>query len=866
MDNPASRASNRTPRLFFAALVAVSLATLLAGPITAASPSPTPVANQNIVINAHALLGGNVRPGAWTAVDVEITNNGPSVSGELRIRGQAETGSLYGIAVELATGAHQRLTLYSQTQVFGSRVNVELVSGDQVIAGQQVPVKSHDAYSPIVAVVAEQAQGILPQITAAMVVPNGFGASVITINPQDLPPRVEAWAAIDRLVWQDVDAATLTKAQAEALRLWVGAGGRLTILGGTTGTGTVSGFDLADDPILPFAPNHTIDVAPADLVGLVGQLPADAAITPALAGTLRSGTVLAQSGNEVIAAETSYGRGLVTLIGFNPATNWLADASTASALWRRLLPQTSSPALNPLAIADDFQIVYALQNLPSIDLPPIDQLFVLLLAYIALIGPVNYLILRRLDKREWAWITIPALVVVFAAVTFGLGASLKGSDVIVNEVGVVRAAQGSQVGIGQVYIGIYSPSRRNFQVSIPGGALISNPTSQAQFGQTETPLDVLFGEAASHLRNFEVGFGVLRGFRAEAPAAAPNIESDLRFTLGRLQGTVTNRSDAELENVAVVFGGGVAVLPTLAAGESRTIDIDTTAANFFGSALSERIFGSSFARDAATARKVATRRVVIDQLFGYSTAPTGDAPLFLAWHTGPVLQVDLAGEEPNRVGDGLYMIPLAMNMDPQQVFTDQAMRRSIVATNANQAGGDASTLYLSRGTLTLETHPVNFTGRFTATALNIALTHGDTRPLGSVNDVLAPLPAAEQPDQDDPVGTAAIKPTPTPNPNATADPNGEPVPVPPVKPGDGQPAPQMPNGLPALQLFDRVSQQWVEFQPLEPSKGYSIAQPERYVGGGGAVLYRFVNRSDAGEFGEEQLYFQLLSRIEGTIQ
>src|SRR5688572_25672468 len=230
MDSPASRVRNRIPRLFFAALVAVSLVTIVAGPISAASPSPTPPANQDIVINAHALLGGHVRPGAWTAVDVEITNNGPAVTGELRIRGQAETGSQYGIAVELAPGAHQRLTLYSQTQIFGTRVNVELVSGDQVVAGQQVPVKSHDAYTPIVAVVAEQPQGLLPQVTAAMVNPNVQGATVITLSPQDLPSRVEAWAAIDRLVWQDVDAATLTQLQAQALRLWLGAGGRLTIL------------------------------------------------------------------------------------------------------------------------------------------------------------------------------------------------------------------------------------------------------------------------------------------------------------------------------------------------------------------------------------------------------------------------------------------------------------------------------------------------------------------------------------------------------------------------------------------------------------------------------------------------------------
>jgi hypothetical protein len=864
--------SSRITRTTVIALIALVLATLVAGPVVAASPSPTPQANPNIAITARALLGGHVRPGAWTAVDVEITNSGPAVSGELRIAGQTTTTSQYGIVVELATNAHQRLTLYAQTAIFGSRVNVELVSGDQVLAAVQVPVKSHDSYSPVVAVVAEKPEGLLQQVTAAMANPNVPTPTIITIGPADLPQRVEAWAAVDRLIWQDVDAAQLTETQAYALRLWLGAGGRLTVLGGTTGTTSIRGFDLPDDAILPFDPQHTIDAAPMDIAPMVGQLPTNAATIPAIGGTLRNGTVLARSGDDVIAAETAYGRGTITLVGFDPATSWIREGEAASALWHRLLPQISGPALNPLVLQDDSQIVVALQNLPSVDLPPIEQLFVLLLAYIALIGPINYLILRRLDKREWAWVTIPALVVVFAAGSYGMGATLKGSDVIVNEVGVVRAAEGSTVGIGQVYIGIYSPTRRTFQVSIPGGALISNPTSQAQFGQTETPLDVLFGRAASHLRNFEVGFGVLRGFRAEAPAAAPDIESDLTFSRGLLQGTVKNNSDTALENVAIVFGGDVAVLPALAAGESRTIELDTTTFSFFGYSLSEKIFGSTFSRDQATARKISTRRAVIDQVFNYGTVPPGDQPLLLAWRSGAVLEVELSGEEPNRVGDALYMIPLAMALDAEQVFTDQAMRRSIVAANGNQAWGDVSGLYLSRGTLTLETRPVTFTGQLNVTSLDLAVTQGDTRALGSDNELLEPLPADEQPDQDDPLNTGAaidcaVPPcddTPTPDPNGGG--GGIPVPeIPPVKPGDDVPG-RMPFGLPALQLFDRTTQLWVEFESLTPSQGYSIANPERYVDSGGAVLYRFVNRAEGGEFGEEQIYFQLLSRIAGTIQ
>ena len=860
---------HRPLRVTGAFVTALTWATLSIGSALATSPSPSSSpapthGNGEVTITARALLGGHVRPGAWAAVDAEITNSGPAVTGELRIRGQREGRSQYGIVAELPTGAHQRYTLYAQTAFFGRSVLVDFVSGEQVIASQTVQIQSHDAYSPIVAVIAERPEGLLGPIRDAMANPNVTQATIITLRPADLPARVEAWAPIDRLVWQDVDAAQLTEAQLKALKLWIGAGGRLTILGGTTGFATVGGFG---PDLLPFEPSRTIDAAAADIASLVGQAPAGAAPVPALAGTLLRGTVLARVGDDVIAAEAATGRGVVTLLGFSPTTTWIADGDAADQLWRRLLPQESGPALNPLTLPDDSQIMYALQNLPAIALPPIEQLFALLLAYIALVGPINYLVLRRLDKREWAWVTIPALVGIFAVGSYGLGATLKGSDVIINEIAVVRGAQGSDQGIGQVYVGIYSPSRRTFEVRIPGGALISNPTSQAQQGQTETPLDVLFGESISRLRNFEVGFGVLRGFRAEAPAVAPLIEADLRLSAGKLLGTVVNRSQTALENVAIVFAGGVEVLPTIGAGETKDIELDVTGSSALGYGLSERIFGSTFPRDPAQARAVSTRRAVLDQLFPYGTTANPDAPLLLAWRPGAVLDVELPGDEPNRVGEGLFMIPLAMRMDAQQVFTAQAMRRTIVESTAAQGWGDSSGLYLSRGTMIVETSPPRFDGSFVATSLELALTQAEMRALRGDGQPLAPLPDAQQPDQDDPV---ADPPEDQPEPSATpaptdgggAVPGGVDQPAPP-KPGDPALRFEM---LPSFQLWDRTTQRWVEFAHPEASESYVIQDPERYVDPSGSVRLRFVNRNDAGQFGEESAYFQLLLRIEGTIE
>jgi hypothetical protein len=763
--------------------------------------------------------------------------------------------------VELANGARQQFTLYAQTGLFGSRLFVDLVRGEEVLVSQQVSIRSHDALAPMVAVVAERPERILSDVNDALVSRDFGSSTVITLTPADLPPRVEAWAAVDRLIWQDVDAAELSETQLQALKLWIGAGGQLVVLGGTTGSGTIAGFG-AD--LLPFMPTHTVDATSADLAALFGRLSSDAPQTaPALAGTLDHGTVLARSGDDVIAAQGGYGRGTVALVGVDPGQTGLADSDASAALWRRLLPQQSGRiSLNPLAVVDDSQILYALQNLPSVDLPPVEQLLILLVAYIALIGPINYLVLRRLDRREWAWVTIPALVAVFAAASYGLGASLKGSDVIVNEIAVVRAAQGTGRGIGQAYLGIYSPSRRTFDVSIPGGALLSNPASLARNGQTEQPLDVIFGESTSRLRGFEVGFGVLRGFRAEAPADAPLIDSNLRLSGGKLQGEIVNRSDRALENVAVLFGGAVAVVQDLAPGETQSISLDTTSVTFWGFAVSERIFGATFPRDPAQARTVSTRRTVIDQLFPYGAAPSTEAPLLLAWRDGPVMDVQLPGDQPNRVGDGLFMIPLGMSLDARQAFGNTLVTQSIVDADAASGWADGTGYTLSRGTMTVEARPSSLSGAFAVASLEVSISQGEFQQLDGDGAPTSPLPDADQPDQDDPVGDG-VEPLPSDQP---ADCFDEPCPDVDLAEPPGKAIGGRENALPAYQLWDRVAERWLEFPHPEPFESYLITDAQRYVDERGALLVRFVNRADPGEFGEDQRYFSLAVRMEGTIE
>src|SRR4029078_3512544 len=85
---------------------------------------------------------------------------------------------------------------------------------------------------------------------------------------------------------------------------------------------------------------------------------------------------------------------------------------------------------------DDSQIVQAAAQLPNLALPPVGGLIAILVVYILLIGPINYLILKRIDRREWAWVTMPVLIVAFAVGAYGFGSLLRGTNAPVNDAAI----------------------------------------------------------------------------------------------------------------------------------------------------------------------------------------------------------------------------------------------------------------------------------------------------------------------------------------------------------------------------------------------------------------------------------------------
>ena len=87
----------------------------------------------------------------------------------------------FGVAVELASGAIQDHFLYAKPPLFGSKLWVDLVVDGQALVTKDIPIKSHDAYAPIIGVVAEHPEGFMRDVNAAVAPSQGFEGQPTTV-------------------------------------------------------------------------------------------------------------------------------------------------------------------------------------------------------------------------------------------------------------------------------------------------------------------------------------------------------------------------------------------------------------------------------------------------------------------------------------------------------------------------------------------------------------------------------------------------------------------------------------------------------------------------------------------------------------
>src|SRR5262249_4326834 len=150
---------------------------------------------------------------------------------------------------------------------------------------------------------------------------------------------------------------------------------------------------------------------------------------------------LVREDDRPIIVQASYGLGRVLLVGFDLDGGSFSNWEGRAAFWDRIQTELApAPArVNPAGNQPPFQQDYQAQIQPpfkrglepSVDIQPISFAWValFLLFYIALVGPIDYFILKKVFKRlELTWITFPLTVIVVSVAAYFTAYAMKGGE------------------------------------------------------------------------------------------------------------------------------------------------------------------------------------------------------------------------------------------------------------------------------------------------------------------------------------------------------------------------------------------------------------------------------------------------------
>jgi hypothetical protein len=662
----------------------------------------------------------------WMPVSIDVKNSGPDLEGTIQLESvfTSQPGlpspAIYEMPLSLAFGASKHLRSYAMINpAAGLTLTVRVLQNGRELVSQTTVGGTNTA--TLIGVLSDDPIA-LDELAA--VHPGGISAHVAHLQSQDLADSGILLRAFDLIAIDDYATDTLTSGQKMALRDFVTNGGSLLLGTGASWRKTLAGI-----------PSDLQPLAPTGTTTIVARALGTAADVEVATGTPGRAQAWLAEGSQPLLLESRLGGGIVTLATFD----WNQPAVAAGAQTRSLLRQVLVRDLSagtgqqavPMGIGGAFSTAFGgsgtsisersnalsgvLADIPALDLPSLQLTGLLVLIYVLLVGPINFLVLGRLHRRELSWVTVPLIAAIVAGGAYGIGVGTKGRSVQSNQVAIVHLVPGADRAYEETYTGIMAPTRGDYEVSIAGTGLFISPLSAGgNFGGSANLTRI---DSSSNVVNLQgITAFSMRGFATENLISAPQLTGRLQLVGGQLTGSVENHSAIAFDDALVIAGDGYQKLGALAPGAAINIQLALKPSNPFGGPpvytriYSNSTFGPPPSNPTEADRDLQARTQVLSLLqqgLGYKgVASASIQPLVIAWTHRSLQAITVNGAQPRGKAETAVALSLPIEQIGIGPLPAGAVTGRIVdVTGEAQSAGPPGVFTLQNGSVTYQFTP-----------------------------------------------------------------------------------------------------------------------------------------------------------------
>jgi hypothetical protein len=670
---------------------------------------------QSLEWEASLGFDGAWKQDTWTPVFVDVSNEGDSQAGEIYVplveRRGATTQSIvnYSLPVELPRHSKKRFVLYVQPR---GTEKIYLRAGRQQME-RDLAAQQWAHLDDTLVVVLGGERGLLNFLTGTPAAPRpdfvpdyderhqmgprADDAPTFHVGHarwDSLPDSWLGWEGVDVVILGDAGFAGASQETLDALLTWVHFGGTLVVPGGALAP-QMSLSPIGD--LLPIAVRGTATAPHLGALEAWTQHEIErrsALVADGPAG--EDALVLCGSEQDPMIAVRQAGAGRIAMTAFDYTSAPIKYWDGQSAMWQRLLAETPSPRSltetgeHRMPYGDLMTLANAATYTPAAALPPFWLLLGFLGAYIIVLVPVNYSLLKRLDRRELAWVTTPAVVLVFTLGAYGVGYGIRGGAVILNRLAVVETAADTPLARGHGYVGIFSPRLTSYELLLGDTAAGAKDLTITE-ERTRGPATVRYG-SSTVVSDIDMNMWTSRAFGVDFLVdLASGVGGFIEWDGTDLKATVENHTGFDLRDCRIVRRN--------LAGQKKKISPGGSATWSFGkgTGIGERSWHSFRTRLPQPDAAEGIADIAMRSLFGEMPhRPMGrswgnwEQPRIVALIDAPLMPVELqrGGAQINDVNLFVANLPLRVAPGRRVPIPHWLVAQRVIATDGSVGRGD----------------------------------------------------------------------------------------------------------------------------------------------------------------------------------
>lgn len=511
--------------------------------------------------------GKYVKYGRYMGIHASVTNLGENFSGKIcaRVPNTNQKSILYSKNISIAKGETKEIEFAIPATFTNGFLNLSIVDEKETtMLKKKVRLTVENNIQVAYA-------GILSDEYASLNYLANEKTRTFLLKADTFPKDAKALDMLDIILINNFNTSKLNNEQYEALKKFVENGGTLILGTGSTANKTLKLFQ--DDFLTGTMKELTKQTFYLDNKKEVK-------ITKDVQNIILedSKTLLKQDDKQYV-QKKAFGLGSICLFQFDLSLEqklWGTAGEEIASLIEKVFSKAKQEQLEKEYMGDysPYNITNSLNVVDSKDTPKVSNYAIVLVMYLLIIGPPVYFVLKKIDKRNYMWVWIPACSILFTIIIYFMGSNTRIKEPIMNFMTITKVADNSAQE--ETHFQIMTPSNQTYELNVPAEYSLTADSAEAWYsGEEELPdysVEVNYGAEKNKItmKNnsaFESSkFKVMGVKRMDG-----TIIGNIKFDHFKYEGTVTNDSEYDLKDAIAVFDNIAYKIGDFKAGETKNL-------------------------------------------------------------------------------------------------------------------------------------------------------------------------------------------------------------------------------------------------------------------------------------------------------